>query len=320
MKRTLLLLIALSFLACIMPRIEAGSLYTYEGSIGTQISEDENYGKPFDTIPIEHWTEHKLIFLPSQKLSKAPVYQDFIGGTGKDGHPTYEECVGRIGTIIEIIREYSSTHVGYTVTVEMDDNRHIYTGLADIISGTLRGVALLDDLENARKLWLGKLLWLRDGTMFVYSAETKKHDIVSMPRYSPVRVVNIVVGWFSTSPVRFILQTLDGQEGFLDLTLSGTNIGWDLRHIVYQRSFEHFFLEENPYEKYNWDPEIWAAIEAWQLLIGMTKEQVVMSWGTPTQINTTLTEAVKQEQWIYNDKLDEVYLCFENGILISIKS
>lgn len=128
-----------------------------------------------------------------------------------------------------------------------------------------------------------------------------------------------MAGWSSARPVRFILQTLDGQEGFLDLALSQTNIDWDLRDIARQHSFDCFFLEEDPYEKYSWTPEIWSAIETWQLFIGMTKEQVIMSWEKPIRIEVTLTETAKQEQWIYDDKIDIVYLCFEDGILTSIK-
>ena len=47
--------------------------------------------------------------------------------------------------------------------------------------------------------------------------------------------------------------------------------------------------------------------------IGMTKEMIVESWGSPNDINKTVGSWGVHEQWIYNS----TYLYIENGILTS---
>lgn len=51
--------------------------------------------------------------------------------------------------------------------------------------------------------------------------------------------------------------------------------------------------------------------------IGMKKEQVLLSWGKPDNINKTITKYSKNEQWVYDD--GPSYLYFENGILTTIQ-
>ncbi len=49
--------------------------------------------------------------------------------------------------------------------------------------------------------------------------------------------------------------------------------------------------------------------------IGMTKEMCKLSWGTPKDINETISVGNKSEQWVYSEN----YLYFDNGILTTIQ-
>src|SRR5215831_3932369 len=47
------------------------------------------------------------------------------------------------------------------------------------------------------------------------------------------------------------------------------------------------------------DPDFQKHIEQHRVMVGMTKEQVLKSWGGPQTINTTFTkEGIRQEEWI----------------------
>ena len=53
------------------------------------------------------------------------------------------------------------------------------------------------------------------------------------------------------------------------------------------------------------------------IVIGLTKEQVGMSWGKPTDINKTVSTWGVREQWVYRKFRKTYYLYFENGVLKS---
>ncbi len=70
------------------------------------------------------------------------------------------------------------------------------------------------------------------------------------------------------------------------------------------------------------DPDFQRHIEQKRVMVGMTKEQVLQSWGGPQTINTTFTqEGVRREEWIFEDwenaaSVRHRYLYFEEGTLV----
>jgi hypothetical protein len=66
----------------------------------------------------------------------------------------------------------------------------------------------------------------------------------------------------------------------------------------------------------DWDMETCQTIDKNELSIGMTAEQVQLSWGKPTRINTTTNARTEREQWIYGRD----YIYVENGVVRSMQS
>ena len=70
------------------------------------------------------------------------------------------------------------------------------------------------------------------------------------------------------------------------------------------------------------DPDFQKHIEQHRVMVGMSKEQVLQSWGGPQTINTTFTkDGIRQEEWIFEDwessaDIRHRYLYFEEGILM----
>ena len=55
-----------------------------------------------------------------------------------------------------------------------------------------------------------------------------------------------------------------------------------------------------------------------KIRIGMTKDQVIYSWGRPNDINRTVGSWGIHEQWVYDrGDYNSQYLYFEDGILTS---
>jgi hypothetical protein len=70
------------------------------------------------------------------------------------------------------------------------------------------------------------------------------------------------------------------------------------------------------------DPNFEQHIQDKSVMAGMSREQVLDTWGSPYQMNVSYTEkGIRREEWIYEDWLDSStikhrYLYFEEGKLI----
>lgn len=71
------------------------------------------------------------------------------------------------------------------------------------------------------------------------------------------------------------------------------------------------------------DPTFEKHIQNKQVMIGMTKQQVLKAWGSPYTINVSYTkDGIRREEWIFEDWKDAAtikhrYLYFEEDTLVS---
>lgn len=75
------------------------------------------------------------------------------------------------------------------------------------------------------------------------------------------------------------------------------------------------FLNYDPYKKYKWPSSVWKLIEAEKIAIGMTKQQVLLSWGEPTSTSTVSGSGITVETWGYGYY---TFVTFTNGKVSSI--
>jgi hypothetical protein len=70
------------------------------------------------------------------------------------------------------------------------------------------------------------------------------------------------------------------------------------------------------------DPTFQKHIENKQVMVGMTRQQVLKSWGGPYSINVSYTkDGIRREEWIYEDwanasTVKHRYLYFEEDYLV----
>jgi hypothetical protein len=65
-----------------------------------------------------------------------------------------------------------------------------------------------------------------------------------------------------------------------------------------------------------WEIDICNRIAKHEVQIGMTAEQIRLSWGAPEKINSTVLQNSRSEQWVYSSD----YLYVEDGILMSLQT
>lgn len=69
-------------------------------------------------------------------------------------------------------------------------------------------------------------------------------------------------------------------------------------------------------KRHKWDRRIWSAIERLDVVIGMTKQQAVLSWGEPNYQTNTEDKKGKKEFWFYDLGNN---LTFSNGKISHIQ-
>jgi hypothetical protein len=248
----------------------------------------------FPYQPIGSWTGKRFIFLPKPKGSETGAYEDFSRTV------THKKYAGRVARVVTANDSGASAYIEF----QMEDDGERLRVFTVANKESVKGMAFLDDIENARKQWAGKTLWSKILMISNYDEESGAITMTQVKKFGPLKVVDVVPGWDEEKPVRFKLETPNGKQGFIDLNLSGTNVQKDVRHMS---RFEANLMAEDPRLIYKWRADVWAAIEKGQVYTGMTEEQVKMSWGEPDKV----TRTAAGEVWIYQSGS----LVFKKGVM-----
>jgi hypothetical protein len=66
----------------------------------------------------------------------------------------------------------------------------------------------------------------------------------------------------------------------------------------------------------DWNMETCQTMDGGEVSIGMTADQVQLSWGKPKRVNASVSAQVDREQWVYGSQ----YLYMQNGVLRSMQT
>ncbi|PLT44101.1 hypothetical protein B8V81_2532 [Paenibacillus pasadenensis] len=82
------------------------------------------------------------------------------------------------------------------------------------------------------------------------------------------------------------------------------------------------FLTADPRKTYKWSNAVWDKIASGKISIGMTKEQVKMSWGSPSHTSSAYAGSISVETWRYGSYTSNwlQYVVFTNGKVSQIYS
>lgn len=312
---SVLLLVSLTAVAV---NAQQNSRYLKKGSIGKASEQvDKSVQFIFPCLDFKDWTGQRFVFIPKYKPQENDEYGYFELKGRKSIKSSidllgsalpYKEFVGRTATVVTTTRmDYY-----YLFELRMDDTGD--TIITSSRSDEVDGLALTSDIDSSRARWRGKTLWYKGFFLVTYNATTNEHGNVHTKNCSPVVVMDIVAGDENYEPVRFILKDSDGNEGYIDVSVSGSNAPLVLAE---ENSFQDNFFEQDPRLIHKWPSRIWNAIEHGDFLVGMTRDQVVLTRSRPDDINTTSTVSGVSEQWIWSYGNATVYAYFENGSLKS---
>lgn len=109
---------------------------------------------------------------------------------------------------------------------------------------------------------------------------------------------------FSKLTVTDIVPDDKGQFNVIFKTASGKTVkSYSMRSSEVTQLFadRSSLLTYDPYQKYKWSASIWKQIKAGQVSLGMTKEQVQLSWGDPAAKDITSGGGKTIETWGYSN-------------------
>ena len=310
---------ALTFVAivlCFTPVRLAAQEHPYvsTGSVGSTQNSSAfatptyDASRPFLTLQPSQWIGKRFIFLFAPKETRQWAYSDFQPALD------YRQYVGRIARVDAIDGpDYGSADHPSSVHLTLEDNGEKLSTrcLCPRTSVVLGGMALVDEIDQARRAYNGHTLWLsfNSPTIETYDAAADESHSITVPKYSAVTVKDIVGGSSSSAPLRFILRTSDGTEGYVDVNLSNTNQG-TTSHLYH---FEDKFLTTDPHLQYKWPSKTWDAIAKGEISNGMTPDQVRMAWGNAQDV----TNPGSSMEWRY---ASGSVVRFTNGVVSSVSN
>ncbi|KHF30805.1 hypothetical protein CM49_06457 [Paenibacillus sp. P1XP2] len=116
--------------------------------------------------------------------------------------------------------------------------------------------------------------------------------------------VNDFEGWerFSKVTVADVLPTDTGSFVIVFKTPAGKTLKSDSMsssEVIKTLTDSSYFLNYDPYKKYKWSASTWKQIKAGNVALGMTKEQVLLSWGAPIAKDIQKVQGSTIETWGY---------------------
>jgi hypothetical protein len=287
-----------------------GSGYIRSGSIGkVQPAASEAQKNEFPYGPVKYRTLEETIgetylVLPLSKYDLDYGYFNLYEGdtTNDPNRLSKEKGDGLLITLASLQNDIAHF---------IDSSGKKYA--AKLIDASISDVVPVYDIEQSRKLFLNKTLWMKRGFLFTYDDATGDYGKITGTHLDPVKVIDIVGGANQAFPVRFIVKTAEGETGFADVIVSGTNA--DLIDLK-EYSFDKIFFAEDPHKTYHFTPKVWQMVKEYDTPIGIPMEAFKLVKGTPNAVNTLRTAKSVRQQWIYNT-IPRSYYYFENGKLVA---
>lgn len=201
------------------------------------------------------------------------------------------------GETSNFIFEKNGANIFYPVEKPLKDTRNSLTAsdLAMLID--------LDMVEKVKAKLLGRTLWTKSALWYDDNMKYQKGS-----KFAKVTVVDVLPG-NSFFPLMVAFRDDDGRNGrlLMNFGTSGNE----------SRSFSRLFFLNDPRSNYKHiSDENWSAIQAEQLRPGMTKEEVRLSRGNPSDVNTGHDYSNTLEIWYYPDGS---FVRFIDGLVVNYK-
>ena len=276
------------------------SLLIAFGTVGPAWAASAN-GTPAINLTTDQWKGHTFTFLALPADKQSAGYDIFTvdqASRGFEGDQSvripYEQHAGKQVTVTEVVPYPAGPdQQEYIIYMTVNDTGEKLVGRT--MRGQLEGLVLTADLTNAQKQFLGKTIYpkLRKLTGLYIPGSNETPASVPIPIGSPVTVVDVYPGNQSQEPI-WLVVSFNGEKAVLPIAYSWTNT--TVNSWTENSPWQEVLFTEDPRLSLGWSHSLWYQIETGNVEEGMTKGQILLSWGKPQR-----TEA-NDSIWIYGNK------------------
>jgi hypothetical protein len=195
----------------------------------------------------------------------------------------YKDYVGKKGKIIGIVKQ--SVFSFWELRLETGETVYVHKLSMEVDDIYLSGLYLVDDYLEAKEK-MGKVIWINQNGWRQPLLTEDRNVSYPVEHLEKVKVLDVSTKHLGHSsgiqPFFLTVQKSDGEVGF---------IGYNSKN----------FFDNNPIDP-SWAKSIVETIKKQKIQLGMTKKQVLLSWGGPKDINRTVTLQGTTEQWVYSKR------------------
>jgi hypothetical protein len=250
------------------------------------------------------WVGHNFVFLALPADQQADGYGIFATDKATQGFQgdrsvrlPYLPNIGKIVTVTDVSANTTGAN-SYDYVVSMTE---IGTGdkfVGHTISGSIEGLALVDDIVNARQQFLGQTIYPKSRSLEAVNDQPggMNPTSVTIQLGESVTVTDVYAGIQSKEPIWLII-TANGQKAVLPIAYSWTN--QPVSAWKQNPPWQAVLFMADPKVSLGWSSTVWGQIESGVVQPGMTKEQIHLSWGPPNSVEQTAAGSV----WYYGTKV-----------------
>lgn len=257
------------------------------------------------------WPGKRFVILPKTTMLKSAGYELFTVPrlAAKNPAPLNEaieladhrlKCEPFQGKTITITQVKPLASGEYSIQAIVDTS-----GLpvfAQTRNHTVEGLVYKDDLDSASRRWIGKTIYARRRFIEVYDTLSSNFSQVKISITEPLTVIGVTWGRTPLPPQPLWIHVCrkNNIRGIIATRLSWINVQPGLRATG--NPWDEAILEENARQLYRWDQGIWDAIDSHSVFAGMTRQQVLLSWGTPRKQSKSSAKGGGDTlwQWLYD--------------------
>jgi len=290
------------------------SLLVAFGTVGSVWAESTSE-TPAVNLTTEQWTGHSFTFLALPADKQSDGYEIFTVAQASQGFKgdrsvriPYAQHAGKQVTVTEVI-PYPAGPNQQEFMVYMTVNETGEKLVGRTMRGQLEGLVLTADLTNARQQFLGKTIYpkFRELAGLYTPGMDETPKAVSTSIGGAATVVDVYAGNQSEEPI-WLVVSINGEKAIIPIAYSWTNI--PLHSWTENSPWQEALFTEDPRPSLGWSHSLWYQIENGNVEKGMTKDQVLLSWGKP--VHREADDSV----WIYDNKK----LNFTEEVLQSIET
>lgn len=273
---------------------------------GTSFDSVDLVVPPLPYLSVENWVNQNFLVLQKQKMFCQYGYELYFVNDPESFNITDTAdllqpnnripCDQLQGHTLKVKKVFRA---GTEYLIQFSDNQSGMSVLGRTYKHALKELVAADNLEWARKRWLNKVVFSRKGVISTMPKDGAGFGSIKVRIQDSLQVLDVVPGYtpLPINPLWLVVQTTQGEKGILPIRSSWTNTMSE--KIGKDEPWKSDIFEADPTKLFSFDEAMWETVNNHRVTIGMSRDQVLLSWGEPEERNEIEYNSQNMEYWRY---------------------